>query len=114
MKLGTAPLARHYNKMKQVPDLTVNAENCGAMTTILVRRRDTSPVRITPQSVYNEAYSHELVPQQAEGFVIEANGRRHGVVFLYQDVGNTEDYNGICGAYGLGRVMACDLNPHDE
>lgn len=110
MKLGTAPLARHYNKMKQVPDLTVNAENCGAMTTILVRRRDTSPVRITPQSVYNEAYSHELVPQQAEGFVIEANGRRHGVVFLYQDVGNTEDYNGICGAYGLGRVMACDLN----
>ena len=51
------------------------------MTTILVRRRDTSPVRITPQSVYNEAYSHELVPQQAEGFVIEANGRRHGVVF---------------------------------
>ena len=53
MKLGTAPLARHYNKMKQVPDLTVNAENCGAMTTILVR---------------------------------------------------------ICGAYGLGRVMACDLN----
>ena len=110
MKLGTAPLARHYNKMKQVPDLTVNAENCGAMTTILVRRRDTSPVRITPQSVYNEAYSHELVPQQAEGFVIEANGRRQGVVFLYQDVGNTEDYNGICGAYGLGRVMACDLN----
>ena len=66
MKLGTAPLARHYNKMKQVPDLTVNAENCGAMTTILVRRRDTSPVRITPQSVYNEAYSHELVPQQSK------------------------------------------------
>lgn len=110
LEVGTAPLARHYNCMSRAPELTVGAENCSALTTILVRRRDTSPVRIIPQTVYNEAYGHELAPQEGEGFVIEANGRRHGVVLLYQDVGNTEDYNGICGAYGLGRAMACDLD----
>lgn len=109
LELGTAPLARHYNCMGSGPELTVSAGGCGAMTTILARRTDASPVRITPQAVYNEAYAHALTPQQAEGFVIEANGRRHGVVLLYQDVGNTEDYNGICGAYGLGRAMACNL-----
>lgn len=80
------------------------------MTTVIVRRRTSTPVRIIPQQVYNEAYAHTLASQEAEGYLIEADGRRYAVVFLHQDAGNTEDYNGICGAYGLGRTMVCDLD----
>lgn len=110
LKLGTAPLSRHYNQMTQAPVLTVSAENCRALTTILIRKKDDSPVKVTLHTVRSEAYPHDLPPQRAQGFEVEANGRRHGVVLVYQDVGNDEDFNGICGVCGLGRTMACDLD----
>ena len=107
---GEAMFSRHYNLMGSAPELTVRAEGVSSMTTILIRRRGDEPVRVTPRTVYNEAYAHDLTPQEAEGYEIEAGGRRFGVVLLHHDVGNTEDYNGICGAYGLGRAMVCDLD----
>lgn len=114
LKLATAPLSRHYNQMTQAPVLTVSAENCGALTTILIRQKDDCPVKVTPHTVRNAAYPHELPPKWAQGFEVEANGRRHGVVLLYQDVGNSEDFNGICGVYGLGRAMACRLDGEER
>ena len=77
---------------------------------MIVRRRTGSPVRVIPQAVDNDAYLHALTEQEAEGYQIEADGRRYAVVFLHHDVGNTEDHNGICGVYGLGRTMVCDLD----
>ena len=109
-ELETAPIARHYNLLDETAALTARAARCSAMTTVIVRRRTGSPVRVIPQTVDNDAYLHALTEQEAEGYQIEADGRRYAVVFLHHDVGNTEDHNGICGVYGLGRTMVCDLD----
>ena len=32
-----------------------------------------------------------------------------GLVLLHHEAGNSSDYNGIQGVYGLGRTMVCNL-----
>ena len=106
--LGSAPFSAHYNLLEETASARVRAEGVASLTTVLART-DT-PVRITPTPVHNDAYGLTLRPDEAEGYVIEACGRRLAVVLLHHDVGNQQDCNGICGAYGLGRTMVCDLD----
>lgn len=107
-------IARHYNYQEKSAEITIRANNTTSLTTVLINQKGNQTSSVTPKQVYNEAYAQCLSPSEAEGFEIKANGECYGLVLLYQDAGNSKDYNGICGRYGLGRTMICNLNRDDE
>lgn len=113
-EIKTAPISRHYNLLRQSPCLCVSAKSGRTLTTFLIRRHGDERVRVTAEAVRNDAYQMELPAQEAEGYVIETGTRKIALVLLQHEVGNSADYNGICGVYGLGRTMVSDLNGKDS
>lgn len=101
---GEGLYSAHYNQLSTAPVTEVCASGVNSLVTILVRGEGkVSPVRVT-----NFSYGNTLTPSEGEGYIIHAGCRRFGLVFLHQDVGNTQDLNGLEGVWGLGRTMVCD------
>lgn len=96
----------HYNQRSTAPVTNVRAFGVPSLITILVKGEGS----VSPVGVTNFSYGNELAPSEGEGYIIRAGGRRYGLVFLHQDVGNAQDLNGFEGVYGLGRTMVCDLD----
>ena len=96
----------HYNQLSTAPVADATASGVGSLITILVRGEG----NVTPVQLTNFSYGKTLSPNEGEGYIIHANGRRYGLALLHQDVGNVQDLNGFEGVYGLGRTMVCDLD----
>ena len=100
----------HYNQLSTIPVADVNASGVRSLVTILVKGEGSA----FPVTVTNFSYGKTLTSGEGEGYIIHAGGRRYGLVFLHQDVGNAQDLNGFEGIYGLGRTMVCDLEKDPE
>ncbi len=109
MDIGTAPVSKHYNQIQKTAQLCVRGNDCNVLTTIFVRVCE-GDVRIQEETAQNGSSGKALNRQDAEGYRIETGRGNFAVLLLHHDVGNAEDCNGICGIYGLGRTMVCDLN----
>ncbi len=105
--LAPGVLSRHYNQLTAAQTASVGAECVRSLTTILVRAGGF--LRIQPLPVENALHGKPLDPNQAEGYAIDVGTHQYRVALLHQDVGNSLDFNGLSGVYGLGRAMACDL-----
>ena len=102
-------ISRHYNHTAAALCVEFTAQDTGCITTVLVRKGE-SEVTVFPTPVMNAMRAAQLEQKQAEGYIIETDGKRYGVVLMHHDAGNVSDLNGLGGVFGLGRTMVCDLN----
>ncbi len=114
MELGEGPISRHYNQLGKTGQLRVGGKNSKTLTTFLVRCKPGQKAQIVREEVLNAANGQALKVQDAEGYVITIGSRKVGLVLLHHEVGNSSDYNGIQGVYGLGRTMVCNLAQGQE
>lgn len=110
MELEKCFAARHYNQPGETMQLEVYGKNARTITTFLIKQQPEKPVTVVRRPVYAAAYDKYLDYSEGEGFVLHNGSDRYAVILLYQDPGNQEDYVGIEGVFGLGRVMAARLD----
>jgi len=110
-------ISRHYNRLEEGTMLSLRIQgtgNIGFMTAIVCQDKQNSfPVSVTRVDVESPVTGRILKRQEAEAAVIRCGGQSYLVVAAHVDAGSDCEYIGACGCYGLGRVMAADLNAEE-
>lgn len=114
MKLEKCPVSRHYNRLDETTELEIYVEDARTITTFLMKQKREKRVTVERKRLYAAAYDKDLEYSAGEGFVITSGSERYAVILMHQDLGNQEDYVGIEGVFGLGRVMAARLDRGDK
>lgn len=110
IELETSMISRHYNQLGERASVSISGKNARTLTTFLIRRQGNESVEIISEPVCNGVNGQSLHAREGEGYVITTKNRKTGLVLLHQEVGNSTDFNGIQGMYGLGRTMVCRLD----
>lgn len=114
---GECGISRHYNQMEKGHLLSVRLSasgNAGIITAwIGAEKKDKKCIVVTSVEVESPVTKRVLKSSEAEGIRIQYGAESYLVVTAHTDAGSDCEYIGACGCYGLGRVMAADLNEQE-
>ncbi|HIX15531.1 MAG TPA: heparinase II/III family protein [Candidatus Hungatella pullicola] len=112
--LSRTPISRHYNLLSERSCAGISARNGNSIITFIMKKKDGAEPSVVREPVYSAAYNKYLDKNQGEGFVIQIGDKKYGVVFLHNSPGNQEDFVGVGGCFGIGKVMAGQLKEGRE
>lgn len=110
-------ISRYYNQMEKGQALsfrhTANGSTGMITAFIGVKKDDKKPIAVTSVKIESPVTKRILKSNEAEGILIQYGEESYLVVTAHTDAGSDCEYIGACGCYGLGRVMAADLNEQE-
>lgn len=110
-------ISRYYHQMEKGRTLSFRLTadgNAGIITAFIgAERRDKKKVAVTSVKIESPVTKRVLKSTEAEGVLVQYGEESHLVVTAHADAGSDCEYIGACGCYGLGRVMAADLNQQE-
>ena len=111
---GECGISRYYNQMEQGQTLSFRHTATGKTSIITVfigaKKNDKKYISAASVKIESPVTKRILKADEAEGVLIQYGEETHLVVTAHTDAGSDCEYIGACGCYGLGRVMAADLN----
>ncbi|MGL5434822.1 MAG: heparinase II/III family protein [Lachnospiraceae bacterium] len=114
---GECGISRYYNQIEKGRNLSFRltaSGNTGIITAFIgAKKNDKKHIAVTSVKIESPVTKRVLKSNEAEGILIQYGEERYLVVTAHTDAGSDCEYIGACGCYGLGRVMAADLNEQE-
>lgn len=114
------PVSLRYNQMEpgEMAVFSRTAAGNGSLVTVILCDDKPSPeeapagiqMKARRVSVEAPANGRILNSSEADGVALSWHGREFAAVFAHQETGGSCEYIGSCGKFGVGRVMAAELD----